>query len=81
MTRAVMQAADELCDGRLTLVHEGGYSEVLCAVLRPCGAGRDCPAAPPAPDPLAATLAKRQPGAVWQRHVSDHIAELAQYFL
>jgi acetoin utilization deacetylase AcuC-like enzyme len=24
----VMQAAGDLCDGRLTLVHEGGYSEV-----------------------------------------------------
>jgi len=28
MTRMVMQAADRLCDGKLTLVHEGGYSEV-----------------------------------------------------
>ena len=27
MTRLVMGAADELCDGRLVVVHEGGYSE------------------------------------------------------
>ena len=27
MTRLVMSAADELCDGRLVVVHEGGYSE------------------------------------------------------
>ncbi|WP_210235477.1 hypothetical protein [Mesorhizobium sp. M8A.F.Ca.ET.165.01.1.1] len=27
MTRMTMQAADDLCGGRLLLVHEGGYSE------------------------------------------------------
>jgi hypothetical protein len=34
-----------------------------------------------APDPLAETLARRQPGAEWQAHVSAHIARLAGYFL
>ncbi|MBV0912641.1 class II histone deacetylase [Anianabacter salinae] len=63
MTRAVMQAADDLCGGRLLLVHEGGYSEVhvpFCghAVLEELsGSGHA------APDPMAATLEKRQPGA------------------
>lgn len=28
MTRDLMHAADELCDGRLVMAHEGGYSEV-----------------------------------------------------
>ncbi len=28
LTELAMDAADELCDGRLTLVHEGGYSEL-----------------------------------------------------
>jgi acetoin utilization deacetylase AcuC-like enzyme len=28
LTEMTMQAAGDLCDGRLTLVHEGGYSEV-----------------------------------------------------
>ena len=27
MTRMMMEAADELCQGRLALIHEGGYSE------------------------------------------------------
>ncbi len=81
MTRAVMQAADDLCRGRVMLVHEGGYSEAhvpFCghAVLEEMSGS-----AIRAPDPQADTLVKRQPGAVWQRHVSDHIAELAQYFL
>ena len=26
MTRLIMEAADDLCDGRLVLAHEGGYS-------------------------------------------------------
>jgi acetoin utilization deacetylase AcuC-like enzyme len=27
MTLSVMKAADQLCDGKLVMVHEGGYSE------------------------------------------------------
>lgn len=27
MTRAIMKAADQLCDGRLLMIHEGGYAE------------------------------------------------------
>ena len=63
LTRAVMQAADRLCDGRLVLVHEGGYSEVYVPF---CGHAvlEELSGAPvTAPDPLAATLAKRQPDA------------------
>ena len=81
MTRAMMQAADDLCDGRLVLVHEGGYSEMhvpFCghAVLEEL-TGSDIRA----PDPLDAALEARQPGAEWQAHVSAHIGRLADYFL
>ncbi|MGI9364943.1 MAG: class II histone deacetylase [Rhizobiaceae bacterium] len=34
MTKCIKQAADSLCDGRLVLVHEGGYAE---AVVPFCG--------------------------------------------
>jgi acetoin utilization deacetylase AcuC-like enzyme len=34
MTRMIMEAADDLCGGRLVLVHEGGYAE---AVVPFCG--------------------------------------------
>ena len=34
MTRLIMEAADDLCEGRLVLVHEGGYAE---AVVPFCG--------------------------------------------
>jgi len=61
MTRSVMEAADELCDGRLAMAHEGGYSEVhvpFCghAVLSEM-AQSDIVAA----DPLGARITAHQP--------------------
>ncbi len=81
MTRQVMRTAADLCGGRLVLVHEGGYSELhvpFCghAVLEELTGSALC-----APDPMAATLLARQPGAEWQAHVSAHIGRLAGYFL
>jgi acetoin utilization deacetylase AcuC-like enzyme len=77
MTARLMAVADRLCDGRLVLVHEGGYSEVhvpFCghAVLEQLsGSARR------AADPLAATIAARQPGPAFDRFVSGLIAEMA----
>jgi len=81
MTAAMMQAAARLCGGRLVLVHEGGYAEVhvpFCghAVLQELSGS-----AISAPDPLAETLALRQPGPEWRAHVSDHIGRLARRLL
>jgi acetoin utilization deacetylase AcuC-like enzyme len=78
MTRQMIEAADRLCDGRLTLVHEGGYSEVyvpFCghAVLEELS-GSDISA----PDPLAATLARRQPDARFDAFASAWIEDAAQ---
>jgi acetoin utilization deacetylase AcuC-like enzyme len=75
LTRLVMQAADRLCDGRLTLVHEGGYSEVYVPF---CGHAvlEELSQAPvTAPDPLAETLAKRQPDARFDTFVTAWIDE------
>jgi acetoin utilization deacetylase AcuC-like enzyme len=80
MTRQMMQAADALCDGRLTLVHEGGYSEVYVPF---CGHAvlEEMSGAPvSAPDPLAATLAKRQPDARFDAFAAGWIEEMAQGF-
>jgi acetoin utilization deacetylase AcuC-like enzyme len=76
MTRAVKAAAEELCGGRLVLVHEGGYSEAyvpFCghAVLQELSGS-----AIAAPDPLAETLAARQPGAAFDAFVSGLIGEM-----
>jgi acetoin utilization deacetylase AcuC-like enzyme len=80
MTRMAMQAAAELCDGRLTLVHEGGYSEVhvpFCghAVLEELSGS-----AATAPDPLAETLRLRQPGPGFDAYVGGLIGEMAGLF-
>ena len=81
MTRRMMQAADDLCGGRLVLVHEGGYSEMHVPFCGHAVIEELAGSAIRAPDPLAATLVARQPGAEWQAHVSAHVARLAEYFL
>ncbi len=80
MTRAVMQAATDLCGGRLVLVHEGGYSELHVPFCGHAVLEELTGSALRAPDPLAAALEARQPGAEWQAHVSAHIGRLAGYF-
>lgn len=80
MTDMVMEAADDLCDGRLVQVHEGGYSEVyvpFCghAVLQQMS-GSDIAA----PDPMAETFAQRQPSDRLARMHSQFIDELEQFF-
>ncbi|UWQ04263.1 class II histone deacetylase [Aliiroseovarius crassostreae] len=80
MTRRVMALAAELCDGRLMMAHEGGYSEVyvpFCghAVLEVMSGSEIT-----APDPLAEIFAARQPNARMQAVFSEHLSELAEYF-
>jgi len=66
MTRDLMNAADELCEGRLVMAHEGGYSEVhvpFCghAVLQEMsGSAID------AGDSLGARIKGQQPSATMQ---------------
>lgn len=80
MTRAVMAAADRLCGGRLVLVHEGGYSETYVPFCGHAVIEELSGSAARIPDPLAETLARRQPGPEWQAHLSAHIGRLAAYF-
>ncbi|WP_407495373.1 class II histone deacetylase [Pseudooceanicola sp. MF1-13] len=77
MTRMVKDAAARLCDGRLLLVHEGGYSEVyvpFCAhrVLEVLSGSIIT-----APDPMADTVAARQPSARVNEFLSGLISEMA----
>lgn len=76
MTKQVMHLADDICDGRLVMSHEGGYSEAyvpFCghAVMQELSGSRI-----DAPDPMAALYEKRQPGAAHQRFVSGEIAQM-----
>ncbi|MEI4472674.1 class II histone deacetylase [Frigidibacter sp. MR17.24] len=81
MTGMVKAAAEELCQGRLVMVHEGGYSEVHVPF---CGHAviEELSGEPiRAPDPLGATLIARQPGPEAQAFFSSRISELAGLFL
>ena len=80
MTRMVMALADDICDGRVMMAHEGGYSEVyvpFCghAVLEEMsGAGIH------AADPLAEAFAIRQPNAKAQAFFSGQLTDLSDFF-
>ncbi len=80
MTERVKQAARDLCDGRLVLVHEGGYSEVYVPF---CGhatiealSGSACTA----PDPLRETLEVRQPSARFDGFLRDVVRDFSRAF-
>ena len=79
MTRMTMAAADELCGGKLLIVHEGGYSE---AHVPFCGHGVIAALSRStitAPDPLAVRLDFQQPNArqrSFQRALIDEMAAL-----
>ncbi|MBS0565611.1 MAG: class II histone deacetylase [Proteobacteria bacterium] len=81
MTRAVRQAAEALCGGRLVLVHEGGYSEMHVPFCGHAAIEELAGSAIRAPDPLGAALAARQPDADWQAHLSAHVGRLAGLFV
>lgn len=77
MTSATMDLASAICDGRLAMVHEGGYSELhvpFCGhatIATLAGSQID------APDPFAETLAKRQPSARFDAFCESLIDEMA----
>ena len=80
MTAQLMGIADDLCDGRLVLAHEGGYSEVyvpFCghAVLQQLsGSLID------APDPFGDTFDQRQPNQYMQAVYSGLLDEMVDFF-
>ena len=77
MTQAVMTLADDICEGRLVMVHEGGYSEVhvpFCghAVLEEMSGSSIR-----VDDPFLDTLRLRQPAARFDAYVETLIDEMA----
>ncbi len=76
MTEMTMEAAGELCEGKLMLTHEGGYSEAhvpFCghAVLEALSGS-----AITAPDPMKPRLDRQQPGPRFEHYCSTLIAEM-----
>lgn len=77
MTELAMEAADDLCDGKLVLVHEGGYSEAYVPFCGHAAISQLSGNRITAPDPMADTLAKRQPGEAPLAFQSRLIGEMA----
>jgi len=80
MTRQVMQAAQQLCDGKLVLVHEGGYSEAYVPFCGHAVMEELSGSAKAAPDPMATTVEKRQPSDRMNAVFSQLITEMAAEF-
>ena len=77
MTLKIKGLAERVCDGRLVLVHEGGYSEVYVpfaghATLEALSGSRIT-----APDPMARALQSRQPGARLDAFLINEIDRMA----
>lgn len=76
MTSLMMEVAEDLCDGRLVLVHEGGYSEVyvpFCGhvVIEELSGSRVH-----APDPFDGQFEQRQPAPAFERFCSGLLSDL-----
>jgi len=76
MTDRVMALADDMCDGRLVMVHEGGYSEVYVPFCGHAVLERMSGSDIHAPDPFAEVFPLRQPSAAFDRFVDSVIDEM-----
>ncbi|MBF9034098.1 class II histone deacetylase [Rhodobacterales bacterium HKCCE2091] len=77
MTAMVMEAAADLCGGKLVMVHEGGYSELHVPFCGHAVLARLSGSAIDAPDPLAERLASQQPGEALRAFGSGLIGQMA----
>lgn len=77
MTNQVMQLAAEVCDGRLVMAHEGGYSEVYVPFCGHQVMATMSGSALTAPDPFGQTWQLRQPNAEFDAFVSGQLTRMA----
>ncbi|QMU57985.1 MAG: class II histone deacetylase [Boseongicola sp.] len=78
MTSATMDLANDICGGKLVMVHEGGYSETyvpFCGhnVLQSLAGSKIH-----APDPYATTLEKRQPNPAFKAWIATQLDDMAK---
>ncbi|MXQ08667.1 class II histone deacetylase [Alphaproteobacteria bacterium GH1-50] len=78
MTRSTKALAEDICGGRLVLVHEGGYSEVHVPFCGHAVLEELSESVIRAPDPFADTLTKRQPGPRFDAFVDGLVGEMAE---
>lgn len=81
MTRQVKEAAQNLCEGRLLMVHEGGYSEAYVPFCGHAVIEELSGTAITVEDPLGATVNARQPSGRFDAFISGLIDEMAQTLL
>ena len=77
MTEMLMETAADLCEGKLVLVHEGGYSEAYVPFCGHAIIAQLANSSITAPDPLAEILEARQPNLRMQAFHSTLITEMA----
>ena len=80
MTARVMALADEVCGGKLVLVHEGGYAEAYVPFCGHAVMAQLAGSAISAGDPLGEMIAARQPNARVQAFHRGYVDDYAAYF-
>jgi acetoin utilization deacetylase AcuC-like enzyme len=80
MTELMLETAADLCDGKLVLVHEGGYSEVYVPFCGHAVIAQLAASSIDAPDPLGNLMIARQPNLRMQAFHSTLIGEMAASF-
>lgn len=75
-----MASAKSLCDGKLVLVHEGGYSEVYVPFCGHATIAALSGSEIDAPDPFADMFRARQPQATFQAFLDGEVDDLARHF-
>ncbi len=80
MTDMVMALAAELCNGRLMMSHEGGYSELHVPFCAHAVLQQMAKSAIHAEDPLMPRLTGQQPGPALDAFVMGQIADMAAFF-
>ncbi|SFU19853.1 class II histone deacetylase [Sedimentitalea nanhaiensis] len=81
MTQRIKSAAQDLCGGRLVLVHEGGYSEMYVPFCGHAAIEALSGSSISAPDPMAETFAVRQPSARFDAFLREIVRDAAQELL
>jgi acetoin utilization deacetylase AcuC-like enzyme len=79
LTGRAMTLAEDLCGGRLVMVHEGGYSETYVPFCGHAALQRLARSPVAAEDPMLETWKARQPGPTFDRFLSGWIGELAEF--
>lgn len=76
MTKQVMELAKDVCDDRLVMVHEGGYSEVYVPFCGHAVLAEMSDSTIVAADPFAERLRDRQPAPRFDAYVAELLAEM-----